>query len=92
MLTLLLLPMRDAAQPVVGTSFAPKTLVPVSVGRTIVNLYPVIDTTMLVHKRAHAFQINKTALSPQALKLRVMLDALGAQLNLSASVKGMINE
>jgi hypothetical protein len=56
------------------------------------NLYPVIDTTMLVHERAHTFQINKTALSLQALNLRVMLDALGAQLTLSASVKGMIKE
>jgi hypothetical protein len=84
--------MTDAAQAVMGTSFAPKTLVPVSVGHTTMNLYPVIDTTMLVHERAHAFQINKTALSSQALNLRVMLDALGAQLNLSVSVKGMIEE
>jgi hypothetical protein len=73
-------------------SFALKTLVPVLVGRTTVNLYPVVDTTMLVHERAHAFQINKTALSLQALDQRVMLDAFGAQLNLSASVKGMIKE
>ena len=84
--------MSDAAQAAVGTSFAPKTLVPVSVGRTTMNLYPVVDTTMLVHEHAHAFQINKTALLLQALKLRVMLDALGAQLNLSASVEGMIEE
>ena len=84
--------MTDATQAVVGTSFAPKTLVPVSVGRTTVNLYPVVDTTMQVHERAHAFQINKTALSLQAIELRVMLDALGAQLNLSASVEGMIEE
>ena len=84
--------MTDAAQAVAGTSFAPKTLVPVSVGRTTVNLYPVVDTTMQVHERAHAFQINKTALASQAIELRVMLDALGAQLNLSASVEGMIEE
>jgi hypothetical protein len=79
--------MLDAAQAVVGTSFAPKMLVPVLVGRTTMNLYPFIDTAMLVHERAHAFQINKTALSLQALELRVMLDALGAQLNLSACVR-----
>ncbi len=84
--------MTDAAQAIVGTSFAPKTLVPVSVGRTTVNLYPVVDTMMLVHECTHAFQINKTALLLQALNLRVMLDALGAQLNLNASVKGMIEE
>jgi hypothetical protein len=95
LLLICLLPqMTDAAQAVVGMSFAPKpkTLVPVSVGRTTVNLYPVIDTTMLVHKRTHAFQINKTTLSSQTLNLCVMLDALQAQLNLSASVKGMIKE
>ncbi len=68
--------MTDAAQAVVGTSFAP----------------PVVDTTMQVHERAHAFQINKTALSSQAIELCVMLDALGAQLNLSASVEGIIEE
>jgi hypothetical protein len=84
--------MTDTAQAVVGTSFAPKTLFPVSAGCTTENLYPVVDTTMLVHERAHAFQMNKTTLSLQALELRVMLDALGAQLNLSAFVEGMIEE
>ena len=64
--------MSDAAQAVVGMSFAPKTLIPVSVGRTTVNLYPVVNTTMLVHERAHAFQINKTALSSQALELSII--------------------
>jgi hypothetical protein len=77
-------------QASVSTLFAPRTLVPVSVGCTTVNLYPVVDHTMMVHKRAHAFQINKNALSSQALDLRVMLEALGQQLNLSASVEGMI--
>jgi hypothetical protein len=50
--------MTAAAQAIVGTSFAPKMLVPVLVGCMTVNLYPVVDTTMLVHERAHAFQIN----------------------------------
>jgi hypothetical protein len=84
--------MSDTAQAVVGMSFALKTLVPVSVGCMTVNLYPVVNTTMLVHKHAYVFQINKTALLLQALKLHVMLDALGAQLNLSACIKGMIEE
>jgi hypothetical protein len=53
---------------------------------------PDINTMMLVHERTHAFQINKTALLLQALNLCVMLDALGAQLNLSVSIKGMIGE
>ncbi len=84
--------MTDATQAVVGTSFAPKTLVPVSVGCTTVNFYPIINTTLLVHERAHASQINKTALLLQALDLSIMLDALGAQLNFSASIEGIIKE
>ncbi len=84
--------MSDVAQAIVGTSFAPKMLVLVLVGRTTVNLYPIVDTMMLVHERTHAFQINKTTLLLQALELRVVLDALGAQLNLSVSIKGMIKE
>jgi hypothetical protein len=55
-------------------------------------LSPVVHHTMLVHKQAHAFQINKTALSSQALNLQVMMDALGQWLNLSASIEGMIKE
>jgi hypothetical protein len=72
--------------------FTPRTLMPVSVGHTTVNFYPIVDHTMMVHKQVHAFQINKTALFLQALDLRVMPDVLGQELNLSASVKGMIKE
>ena len=43
-------------------------------------------------QRAHAFHINKTALSSQNIDLRVQLDALGHQLNLSATVDGVIND
>jgi len=72
--------------------FAPRALVPVNTGRGTVNLYPVIDQTMATHERAHAFHINKTALSSQNIDLRVQLDALGHQLNLSATVDGVIND
>jgi hypothetical protein len=84
--------MTDATQAAMGMSFAPKTLVPVSVGCTTVNLYPVLNTMMLVHDRTHAFQINKTALLLQALNIHVTLNAPGAHVNLSAYVKGMIKE
>jgi hypothetical protein len=46
-----------------GGPFAPRALVPVNIGQGTVNLYPVIDQTMATHERAHAFHINKTALS-----------------------------
>ena len=71
--------------------FAPQALVPVNVGHAMVNLYPVIDQSMAPHERAHAFHINKTALSSQNIDLRVQLDALGHQLNLSTMIDGVIN-
>ena len=46
-----------------GTPFAPRALVPVTVGHTLVNLYAIIDPGMHVEEHAHAFQINKTALA-----------------------------
>ena len=82
----------DTTPTTIGTPFAPQVLVPVLIGCMTVNLYPIVNHTMVVHKRAHTFQINKTALASQALNLRIMLDELGVHLNLSASVKGMIEE
>jgi len=77
-----------------GGPFIPHALVPVNVGRSTVNLYPIIDIdpSMAMHERAHAYHINKTALSSQNIDLRVQLDALGHQLNLSATVEGVIND
>ena len=72
-----------------GTPFAPRALAPVAVGRTSVNLYPVIDSSMPVEERAHAYQVNKTALASAPVDLRVQLDALGQQLNLAATVDGV---
>jgi hypothetical protein len=75
-----------------GTPFAPWALLPVNVGQATINLYTVIDPTMLPHECAHAFHINKMALSSQSIDLRVQLDAFGHQLNLSATVDGVIND
>jgi hypothetical protein len=72
-----------------GTPFAPRALVPVAVGRTMVNLYAVIDPGMQVEERAHAYQINKTTLVSMPVNLRVRLDALGQQLNLAVTVDGV---
>jgi hypothetical protein len=77
----------------VAGGITPRALIPVLVGRFTVNLYPtIVNATMTVQERAHAFQINKAALLSLAIDLRAMLDALGAQLDLSASIKGMIEE
>jgi hypothetical protein len=74
-----------------ATPFAPCTLVSVSVGRTLVNLYQVIDPDMPVKEHAHTYQINKTALVSLPVNLRVQLDPLGQQLNLVAMVDGICN-
>ena len=71
--------------------FVPRALMPVTIGRSTINLYPIIDGNMATHTRAHAFHINKTALLSQFINLRIQLDALGHQLNLSAMVEGVIN-
>jgi hypothetical protein len=78
--------------PTPGTPFALHALVPITVGRATIDLYPVIDQTMLPHKRAHTFHINKIALSSQSINLRIQLDAFGHQLNLSATVEWVIND
>jgi hypothetical protein len=65
-----------------GAPFAPRALVPISVGWLTVYVYPCIDSTMLPHERAHAYHINLTALTSQNLDLRLQLNALGHQLNL----------
>ena len=72
-----------------GTPFAPRALIPVAVGRTLVNLYAIIDPGMHVEERAHTFQINKTALASTPVDLRDQLNALGQQLNLAATVDGV---
>ena len=72
--------------------FVLSALVPVTVGRTTINLYPVINGNMATHEQAHAFHINKTALLLQYIDLCVQLNALGHQLNLSTTVKGVIND
>ena len=75
-----------------GGPFAPRALVPINVGQATVILYPIIDQSMATHEQAHAFHINKTALSLQNINLHVQLDALGHQLNLSATVEGVITD
>jgi hypothetical protein len=60
------------------------------VDKLTVKLYPVVNLSMLAPKRAHVFQTNKTALSIPGIDRRAMLDTLGAQLNLSTIVDGVL--
>jgi hypothetical protein len=75
-----------------GAPFAPRALVPISVGRSTVYVYPGINSTMLPNERAHAYHINLTALTSQNLDLHLQLDALGHQLNLQVTVDGVVND
>jgi hypothetical protein len=85
--------MSDSHSPVrTSAPFAPRAFVPDTVGRTAVNLYPVINQGMPPHKQVHAFHINVTALSSEGIDLRAQLNALGHQLNLSATVNGVIQD
>ena len=72
--------------------FVLRPLVPVTVGRSTINLYSIIAGNMATHEQAHAFHINKTALLSQYIDLCVQFDALEHQLNLSATVEGVIND
>ena len=47
---------------------------------------------MQPHEQAHAYHINLTVLSSQNIKPRLQLEALGHQLNLQATVDGVIRD
>jgi hypothetical protein len=72
--------------------FVPRPLEPVQVDKITVKLYPVVDLTMKPPECAHAFQMNKTALAVPGIDRCMMLDTLGAQLNLSAIVNGVLGD
>ncbi len=70
--------------------FIPRPLKPVQVDKITVKLYPVVDSTMKPPEHTHAIQTNKAALAMPGIDRRMMLDTLGAQLNLSAIVDGVL--
>jgi hypothetical protein len=82
--------MSGSTAPKTNYMFVPRTLEPVQIDKMTIKLYPVVDSTMKLPERAHAFQINKTALAAPGIDRRVMIDTLGAQLNLSAIVDGIL--
>ena len=85
--------MSDAAiTPVSGSQFTPKSLVAIRVSSYTMNLYPVVEETMEVHERAYLFHVNKAALASQTIPTQLQLDALGNQLNLAATMDGVIQD
>ena len=85
--------MSDASiSPGPAAQFTPQSMVAVSISSFTVNPYPVVEETMAVHKRAHAFHVNKAALASQPIPIQLQLDALGNQLNLAATKDGVIQD
>ena len=71
-------------------SFAPRQLVTIKIGAVTVSVYPVIDSAMPIYERAHAFQVIKNATENLPVDMRLILDAVGTQLNCSAIVDGLL--
>ena len=78
------------AVPMHEMLFVPCDLDTVQVGYQLGSLYPRVETGMPVFERAHAFQVNKSALEPLPIDTCMILDALGAQLNCSTIVDGLM--
>jgi hypothetical protein len=72
--------------------FAPLDLIDISVGQSSIKLNTRLTALMPVYKQAHAFQVNKTALTnARGIEISQILDAFGAQMNSSSTVKGLIS-
>jgi hypothetical protein len=78
------------ALPVHEMTFVPRNLVPIQVGRLSASVYPKIEPSMPVFECVHAFQLVKSALETLPVDTRLILDALGTQLNCSAIVDGLM--
>ncbi len=70
--------------------FVPEQVVPVSVGRYQVNLYPKLHPTASIVVHAPAYQICKSALGMLNIDICILFDALGLQLNCMATIDGLV--
>ena len=62
-------------------AFVPRDLVSIQVGRLYASVYPKVEPTMPIHERAHAFQVIKSTLKSLPVDTRLILEAIGTQLN-----------
>ena len=69
-------------------TFVPRDLVSIQVGRLYASVYPKVEPTMPIHERAHAFQVIKSALESLPVDTRLILEAIGTQLNCNSQVDG----
>jgi len=72
------------------SAFIPRDLVMIQVGCYSAAVYPKVEPSMPVYERDHAFQVARTALEQLPVDTRLILDALGIQLNCSSIVDGQI--
>jgi hypothetical protein len=72
--------------------FVPKDCVTIQVGRLSASVYPKVESSMPVFEHAHAFQVTKSALESLAVDTRLILEAMGTQLNCSMTVDGLIHD
>ncbi len=91
---LLIVAMMSPSNPVQVPDifFVPKDLVTVQVGRLSASCYPKIKLSMPIFERAHAFQVTKSALVALPIDTRLILNAMGTQLNCSTIVDGLMHE
>jgi hypothetical protein len=75
-----------------ATGFTLQDLVDVHVGILTIKMYPKITPTMPVFERAHAFQVNKSALNHLQTNLRFVFDAFGDQLNATYTINGILSD
>jgi hypothetical protein len=73
-------------------SFVPKDCVTIQVRCLLASVYPKVEPSMPVFECAHAFQVTKSALESLAVDTRLILEAMGAQLNCSTTVEGLIHD
>jgi hypothetical protein len=72
-------------------SFTLLEQVDIFIGHISVKLHPKITPSMPVHKHAHAFQVNKAALTNLPTDFCLLLNTFGAQLYVGSTVEGIIS-
>ncbi len=71
-------------------AFVPCNLVTIQVSRLSANVYPKVEPNMPTFERVHTFQVIKSMLKPLPVNTRLILDAIGLQLNCSAILEGLM--
>jgi hypothetical protein len=75
-----------------ATGFIPQDFIKICVGTVTAKVYPKILPAMAVFGHAHAFQVNKTALTNLQANLHLVFDAFGGQLNTTSTVDNVYSD